>query len=710
MTSIISSSKWVVFKAALKRLKWFGILYAVALFLQLPLFLWLELSRQKALSGVNWTEIIEKGFQPQLIFHPVAHLTNIAAAIIFGLIIFTYLHKDRANTFFHSLPIKRSILYLQNLLAGFVLLWLPLLLNGILIFAVLNIFGISQGQWYTPQLYHGYGMEMIQENAVATASLWKIMAFWFFLNFLMTGLILIFTVFIGMLTGNVLLQGTLSFIGLFLPLGLYLLVKYNLWKLLYGYPRDLYGFKIEWLSPLVSYVANDHRQNLFGNFSWYIIYLAIAIILGGLSIALYKKRHAEAAGETLAAEWIRQLFKYGVALCAAMTGGLYLSSMNEESIFVLYLGYFLGALLGYSISDMIAYKSFHFYKRWKGMVVFGAAFVLLVTSVNLDIYGYEKHVPEQAQVERVSISNFGGDIYSYGTPNEDVVNSGLAQEANIEKVRQLHEEIISRRKQNEAAEQSMRSINMEIASKPLIRLASIRFDYLLQNGDRIQRAYTVDINEYRDILYALFQSEEVKKKMYRGFFQMNLAKVDQINIDNHHLGRNVRVYKRTEIKEAMAALEKDLANISYEAAIEGKVPSRGSIEFVTKPDKAQPYYGPYNLSYFTEFKHFEEFLQKYGYLEQLVLDPAEVEQVIIKKVGSSDTLEVVDKEQIKVLLDLCYREDENAFRIKEQRMEKVQGNEFYGKFVLKKGNPMYVSFALDPDQQQPIFEFFDNKK
>lgn len=131
-----SSRKWVVFKGALKRFKWLSILYGVALFLELPLLIYMELSKQKALQGNLWAEVANKNFLPQNMFHPVEHFVNIAVSVIFGLILFHYLQKDRASTFFHSLPIKRVSLYCQNLFAGLTLIWLPILINGLLIYGV----------------------------------------------------------------------------------------------------------------------------------------------------------------------------------------------------------------------------------------------------------------------------------------------------------------------------------------------------------------------------------------------------------------------------------------------------------------------------------------------------------------------------------------------------------------------------------------------
>lgn len=218
----------------------------------------------------------------------------------------------------------------------------------------------------SPQEYSPMGD--LVSNSPVTVSIGRLLGYWLFISLLMTGLFFVFTVFVGMLTGNVLLQGALTIVGLFLPLGIFLLGRYNFSRLLYGFSEGGYENYLEWFSPLVSYLENNNYSTINNQFNWYLGYLAIAIVLVGVTIYLYKLRHAEAAGETLAASWIRWIFKYGVAVSAALTGGVYVSSFNENNLQLLYIGYIIGALLGYCISDMIAYKSFHFYKRWRGMV------------------------------------------------------------------------------------------------------------------------------------------------------------------------------------------------------------------------------------------------------------------------------------------------------------------------------------------------------
>ncbi|ADG80915.1 DUF6449 domain-containing protein [Thermincola potens] len=705
MTSGTSSRKWVVFKSALKRFKWLSILYGVALFLEVPLLLWMELSKQKSLQGNLWTEVANKSFVPQILFHPIEHFVNIIVPVIFGLILFHYLQTDRASTFFHSLPIKRASHYCQNLFAGLTLIWLPILINGLLIYVIFAAFGVTEGQWYDPNVY-GPAMEQMNSNGPNIIPVWQVMAYWLFLNLLMTGLFYVFTVFIGMLTGNVLLQGALTFIGLFLPLGLYLLIKFNLWKLLYGFPREINGRNIEWLSPLVSYLNNQNYRLLFTDMTWYVWYLVIAVLLCVISIYLYKRRPAEAAGETLAADWIRWIFKYGVAVCAALTGGLYFSSLNERSIGVLYLGYFIGAVLGYIVADMIAYKSFHFYKRWKGMAVFAAIFFLVIFSVKLDLVGYEKYVPDQSGVKEVFLSTLNMEGL--------MATEGLTGQDNIEKVRQLHRQIIKMEKENKVREQAFYGQQMNSAVGPVdpMRMRSVDITYVLDSGEKVQRTYYIDMYLYREFLYPIFNSQEAKQVMYGRLFKMDAGKIDQLNVNNHHLGKNIRIYKRTEIEEALTALRKDVLKVSYEAAMEGKVATRAIIEFIPTKD-TEPNGPVYNLNYYAEFKNFEAFLAKYGYLEELFLDPADVSTIIVKKTRSGETMEVKDKKKIKVLLDWCSLEDENAFMARQKqpvngKMAEYYGQvEYYGKIVKKDGSVIYVGFDSSPFARQLIYKMLN---
>lgn len=697
------SSKWVIFKGALKRFKWLSILFGTALFLEMPLLIWMEINRQLNFQGGNLGQVVNNGRLPQMIFHPLEHLTNMAVSIIFGLILFYYLQNDKASTFFHSLPIKRWVMYTQNLLAGLTLIWLPIFINGLLVYGIFYYFGITQIPWQNPYMYNT-AIDMVKTNIPEMVPAWQVVGNWLYLSLLMTGLFLVFTVFVGMFTGNILLQGALTIIGLVLPLGIYVLVKFNLWKLLYGFSRDFNDINIEPLSPLVSYLDDSFNRFLFQETNWYAWYLIITLVLFGFSPYLYKKRPAEAAGETLAAEWIRKLFKYGVTACAALTGGSYFSSMNENSMGALYLGYLVGAVLGYIVADMVAYKSFHFYKRWKGMVTFCIVFVFIVASINVDLYGFEKYVPEQDEVKEVLLSNLNMD----GAMN----GGGLTGEENIRRAREFHQQIIKMEEQNKADEMSQRRKNDAMYKRPTESIAvpvnqvsmmrQININYILNNGAQVKRSYNIDIYRYRDFLKPILDTQEAKKVMHYRLFSLDVTKLDQININNHRLGKNIRIYKQDEMNQAIAALKKDVLNASYSALAEGKVPSRAGIEFISTVEKDQRV-AIYNLEYLAEFKNIEAFLKEYGYVEDLFINPEDISKIAVRRAGTDKTTEIRRKEDIKVLLDWCTLDDSKSFLNKQNEVEYGDSVVYYGK-IEKNGNPMYIMFNIPPYSQQTVYD------
>ncbi|HEX3031147.1 MAG TPA: DUF6449 domain-containing protein [Bacillota bacterium] len=705
MISAIFSKKWIIYKAALKRLKWLSILYAVGLFLELPLPLWMQISRQKAEMGAAW--VAGKSFRPDELFNPFLHVSNVAAAVIAGLIIFSYLHKDRANTFFHSLPIKRAALYIQNVAAGLTLLWLPILVNGVIIYGVFALFGIDQVQAINHNQVFEPGITSLDGNQMLAVV--KLMAFWFFLSLLMTALFYVFTVFMGMLTGNILLQGGLTLLGLFLPLGLYLLVKYNLWKMLYGYPRDM-GNQIEWFSPLISYLENSSPV-MFEKMGWYLGYLAAALIILVVSIYLYNKRHAESAGETLAADWIRWVFKYGVAVCSALTGGLYFGSLNENSMGALYTGYAIGGLLGYVVADMIAYKSFHFYKRWKGLLTFAAVFALVIGCIRLDLWGYENYVPDQAKIKGVSLGNFttlGGEPLDSSYP-------GMRDPQNINLVRQLHGRIIQMRDQNKAAEQEyyygQKTAVAQSAAWPVEqqrRIAAITIKYELTNGSQVTRVYNIDLNAYRQYLNPIFNTQEAKKIIFSRFFRMDPKKMDEITVNNFHLGKSIRIYQKEEVQAALTALQKDLLDVTYESAVEGKTPALASIDFSSKMDYDGGYMS-YSMNLYKEFSNLRTFLKQHNYTADLFLAPEQVDHIAVKKVNTEATVKVKDKQDIQTLLEWCGVTDQQSYFGRQKGPEGKVPEQYFGQIVKKDGSSIYVAFDISPYALQHLKQIIAKK-
>ena len=709
MTSAISSRNTVVFFSVIKRLKWLGILFFTALFFDMPLALWMQLGEHKKLDPTGWLTAVQQGRLEQILFRPMETLLSIGFPIILALVIFYYLQNEKATTFFHSLAIRRRSLYLQSFLAGLVMVWLPLMAAGLLNYLVFKAYGVSRGMWNYVLLTENanssaaYSSSPIGINGVAIG-IGHAMLIWLCLILVMTLLFYTFTIFVGMFTGNILLQAVLTSIGLFLPLAAYYLIEYSLGKMIYGFV-DAHPAYIDSLSPIVGYVSliSEHSKNS----KWIILaYFIAAIILLVGGICVYARRQAEAAGETLAASWVRGVFKYGVSVCAALTGGVYFGVQFSTNPLALYLGFALGGLLGYIISDMVAYKTFRFYERWKALVVFAVIFTVVVGAVKLDLFGYERRIPETAQVKSAMLT--GGFDSGSGSGMGSIK---LATAQNIKRVTMLHSAIISMKSENTNYADNQQSYNDYLKHLgdgnyiPSRRL-NLNFEYKLQDGSKINRGYTIDASKYEHYLKPIITSSEGKRSMYKGVLAAAPAEVLKININDSHFSRQITIQDTAEKAAALNALKKDVMNLSYEAMLEWRVPQRGSIE-IALPGKTKYDITYLQVPYYTEFEYFDAFLKKSGYYDQLVLDAKDVSYLELRQIGADRRIIVKDPARINDIL-LWGTETGSDVAVKDAMANEQSdaAQQYYAVVYRKDGKLSYMSIENSYWPQKMIYEIF----
>ena len=127
-TSLFNSG---IFKNTLKRFKWGSFLYFVMLFLSVPFALLVEdvsrLVDRYALS-MDVSPILLRG---DYISFPA--LFAILVPTVVATLVFNNMHSAKQSVFVHSLPVDRKANFVSNLLAAFVLMTAPVLLNGIIL-------------------------------------------------------------------------------------------------------------------------------------------------------------------------------------------------------------------------------------------------------------------------------------------------------------------------------------------------------------------------------------------------------------------------------------------------------------------------------------------------------------------------------------------------------------------------------------------------
>lgn len=196
--------------------------------------------------------------------------------------------------------------------------------------------------------------------------------------------------------------------------------------------------------------------------------------------------------------------------------------------------------------------------------------------------------------------------------------------------------------------------------------------------------------------------------MYGYLFKIDGGIIDQINVNNFRLNKNIRIYKPEEIGEALAAMRKDVLNISYEAAMEDKVPNRANIEFLLKTNQERPYYYNNSLPYYLEFKNLDAFLASHGYLNELFVNPEDISTIIVKRAESNEAVEVKEKNQINLLLNMGNLGSENDI-IARQKQSPIRQIFYYGKVVKENGQTFFVVFDTNPYFEQLITKMIQEK-
>lgn len=371
-------------------------LYTAGWTLVLPLRLWADAMRWK---GSSTPKELAERLQNAVSQIPYLLEVGVALAAVMGLVcamaVFSYLYSSRSACMMHALPLRREALFLTQYLAGLSFLLLP----------QLAVFALTAAT----------------EAALGCLALWPLVQ-WLLAQGGLCLFFYSFAVFCAMFTGHLaalpVFYGVLNLLAFLMTS----LVEAVCDLFLYGFrsfPSPVWEL-VDHLSPpvilsnAVSIVSRDDAFVLYQP-GLVAVYAAAGVALSIAALLIYRSRHIESAGDVVAVKLVRPLFKYGVALCAGLTGGMFtyelLSGLSDLTLmgWILFWG-----LAGYFAAEMLLRKSFRVLAAWKGAVPLAAVIVLLSLSVHYDWYGFESRVPDPSQVTRVTVDSLQSAPYDDG--------------------------------------------------------------------------------------------------------------------------------------------------------------------------------------------------------------------------------------------------------------------------------------------------------
>lgn len=556
---------------------WIGILYTLVLLCLIPLQMF------------TYSDLTGERVQISSLFNLGADVAPVIMAFpaIAGLFLSRYLQARMASDLMHSLPLRRSHLLSSHMLSGLLLLLPPIWITG----AITALVQPLSGNMY---IYH-------------ISYVWD----WCLILTVLNLFLFVFTMFVGICTGQTILQGVAVFILLLLPSALLEFINVHLNRYLYGYLNGsgLPSLSNKAWSPILRMM--DMSYTIFSYKELWVYCLLTAVFLA-LCFVLYPKRHSEKAGHAVAFTYFDPLFKAGVMLCSMLVALAYIGGDKQGAGWI--IGSVLaGGLIGYLASEMVLRKSWHILTRRLPLefALYSALLGLLLYVPVSGLTGYENRVPAGDKVAAVFA---GGNYEQLTQPQGDENSKVLVDDIRskdpkyIEAVTALHRAVVTAR-----PEQQRNVWDDSYSSR-------VRFvlSYQLKNGRTLQRMYLVPRAGFEPELKAVMEHADYKRERYQTYRMKE--NVESIWLGN--LNKAVTISDPQEVQEFKDILTREILNMSYEDQFSDQR-ARAAIRVRLKPDQ----YGNsvnYSYDWFPSYQELGAWLEQKGYAAKIKITAADV--------------------------------------------------------------------------------------
>ena len=464
-------------------------------------------------------------------------------AVLCALAVWSYLFNARSVGLLHTLPLSRNGLFVTNALSGLAMMVIPFTVTGALCLAVSALTGTVAPAALLATVLCVLG-ECLFYFASATL--------------------------IAFITGHGVAMAALYFIFHFLAVGIEYLLRVLASGFYFGVMADSAGVS-QWLSPTIALMREftygeeyqdvfDARWNVYRTTlqsvhlenAWIVaLYALVGAGMLALAWLLYRRRRSESAGDVVAVGWMKPVFRYGCALCAALAGGMVLYSIfwagyqggSRYEALPMGICMVLAGVLGYYIASMLLAKSLRIFRTtWKGAVGTAAAAAVLCGVMAGDVLSIEDRLPEAGDVESVWFTMDNG------------ISGRLKDQEEIQKIVEAHRALLAEKEDFKANEN--RAYNEPNWSKAMFSVF-----YTMENGTSLRRSYYLDYHqddlENPDTAMGRLAALAVEPGIQRA----NLLRSD---ID-HFTGGEIGCWKRSTKERVTISIDAEQAQALYEA-------------------------------------------------------------------------------------------------------------------------------------------------
>ena len=491
---------------------------------------------------------------------PMGLILSAVWSIISAMAVFSYLYNSRSVQLYHALPIRREGLYLTGYLSGLSFLVLPL--------AAVFLFTL--------------GVEAVSD----TLMLWPLLQ-WLIAQVCFALFFYSFASFCALFVGHIAALPVFYGILNILAFGMYQLISELFRQFVYGYYSwPAMSALAQWLSPFImlwregGVRAGEDGGYFFTGLAFTLLYALAGLALAALGLLVYRTRPLETSGDVVAVKWVRPVFKYGVAFCAAVTLGIFLHelfrSLLPGGMWPMLGLMLLGGLIGYFAAEMLLRKTFRVFRRgWKGALALCLALTASALVMDNDLIGFNR-APSRYDVVSVILDG------PYTLPSDSASHFGmyLTEDESIEAALALHQAIaraqkmLIERNNSQPGEVYYDVYLPDSPGRTLATSMTVYFDYELADGSRLTRAYdlqlyTTDLDDpdsVASLLNSIVNDPDRMEEQYfyavaeqDAFDGLAEASVDNVYNPETQSYSEVNVGSEADRNALLAAVRSDLA-------------------------------------------------------------------------------------------------------------------------------------------------------
>lgn len=432
-----------------------------------------------------------------------------AMPLAVSLALCNFLHKKNAVMFHHSIPVKRTQMYLSIVIAGLIIIFVPIVLLSFYISAVVNI--------VTALKILGFGI-------------------------LSSTYVFSICIIAGIISGTTVMHFILAVWFNFLPQSIYaVLVTYSQ-VLLFGFTTKDMWRDIELMSP------ETNTFSLLSTTS--LVYIGIFVVIYILAGFLYSRAKLERTENAVIFNSIKVLLNALTSIYTMAIFGFIIYALKQTTTSFI-VSSIIGAIIGSYAGYMILNKNFKIFNKQATKITVCIVVLSMILSLSfmLDFYRFESKVPNVNDVKSVKLNSDMLDennscegwnsLFDSNYTNRDIISNVInVQKAAIDNEKKLN--------------QTEGTYNVYI-------------EYKLKNGKSISREYEVsmDNKNIQKYMKYIYESKSFKEKSR---FSSIKNKIKEISVSNSET--DLKVPARY-IDDLIETLDKDRSNISYEQNLKG---------------------------------------------------------------------------------------------------------------------------------------------